>query len=349
MDRRLFLHIVETHSVSWILAALLGAVAQLRMIVTIIGTAYGDSIATAQGVVAGMPHWQVYQSRVLGPWVVQLLAGPIGSFKSAYILYTLGLYFLAGLAMLVTAYRLYGARVAWIALLCFHFLCMVLINSRWHYIWDGGELLSFTLFCYFVLTDKDWRWVTGLFCVSILNRESAFFIAAWMIFYPFLVAILDRARPRLPMVLAGLACMVGGALLVQGLRVALLRREIGPDLFGMPELAGRSFHPHLHDNIIYLVDAFLHPTIQFNILIVVLLLAPLVLTGLLARRFGRRYLGLGLAHALIVLSLPIVGVLSETRVLFDLVPFMAIGFAALIHGQEKDQPPAAPASQPGRD
>ena len=177
--------------------------------------------------------------------------------------------------------------------------------------------------------------MTGLFCVSILNRESAFFIAAWMILYPFLVAILDRARPRLSMALAGLVCMVGGTLLVQGLRVALLQREIGPDLFGMPEMAGRSFHPHLQDNMTYLIDAFLHPTMEFNILIVVLLLAPLVLTGLLARRLGRRYLGLGLAHSLIVLSLPIAGVLSETRILFDLVPFMAIGFAALIQGQEK--------------
>lgn len=335
MDRRRFLQIVEFHGISWILAALLGALAQFRMIVTIIGGAYGDSIAAAQGVVAGTPHWQVYQSRVLGPWVVQLLSWPIGSFQAAHILYTISLYFLAGLAMLVAAYQLYGAKAAWLAFLCFHILCMVLINSRWHYIWDGGELLTFTLFCYFVLAGKDWRWMTGLFCVSVLNRESAFFIAAWMILYPVLTAILDRARPRLPMLLAGSACLIGGMALVQGLRAALLKREIGPDLFGMPEMAGRSFHPHVQNNMGYLADAFRHPTLEFNILIVALLLAPLVLTWLLAQRFGRRYLGLGLAHGLIVLSLPIVGVLSETRVLFDLVPFTAIGFAALIHGEEK--------------
>lgn len=334
MDRRPFLQIVEVHGISWILAALLGALAQFRLIVTIVGGAYGDSIAAAQGVVAGTPHWQVYQSRVLGPWAVQLLSGPLGSFQAAHVLYTIGLYSLAGLAMLITAYRLYGSKAAWVAFLCFHVFCMVMINSRWHYIWDGGELLTFTLFCYFVLADKDWRWMTGLFCVSILNRESAFFIAAWMILYPMLTALLDRARPRLPMVLAGLACLIGGMALVQGLRAALLKREIGPDLFGMPEMAGRSFHPHFQDNMAYLADAFRQPTLEFNILIVALLLAPLVLTWLLARRFGRRYLGLGLAHGLIVLSLPIVGVLSETRILFDLAPFMAIGFAALVQAEE---------------
>lgn len=335
MDRRPFLQIIEVHGISWILAALLGALAQFRMIVTIIGSAYGDSVAAAQGIVERTPHWLVYQSRVLGPWMVELLSGPVGSFQAAHVLYTIGLYFLAGLAMLVTTYRLYGAKAAWFAFLAFHLLCLILINSRWHYVWDGGELLSFTLFCYFVLTDKNWRWMTGLFCVSILNRESGFFIAAWMIIHPVLVAILDRARPRRPMLLAGLGCLVGGMALVQGLRAVLLKREIGPDLFGMPEMAGRSFHPHVQDNISYLAGAFLQPTLEFNILIVVLLLAPLVLTGVLARRFGRRHLTLGLAHSLIVLSLPIVGVLAETRVLFDLVPFMAIGAAALIHGQEK--------------
>ncbi len=334
MDRRPFLRIVEIHGISWVLAALLGAIAQFRMIATIMGGGYGDSIAAAQGVVAGTPHWLVYQSRVLGPWMVQLLSGPVGSFQAAHVLYTIGLYFLTGLAMLVTVYRFHGAKAAWIGFLCFHVLCMFLINRRWHYIWDSGELLSFTLFCYFVLAGKDWRWMTGLFCVSILNRESAFFIAAWMILYPLLTAALDRARPRLPMLLAGLACLVGGVALVQGLRAALLKQEIGPVLFGMPEMAGRSFHPHVQDNIAYLADAFLQPTLEFNILIVVLLLGPLVLTWLLARRFGRRYLGLGLAHGLIVLSLPIVGVLPETRVLFDLVPFMAIGFAALVQEEQ---------------
>lgn len=337
MDRRTFLNLAETHGISWIVAALLGAIAQFRMIVTIIGGAYGDSIAAAQGVVAGTPHWQIYQSRVLGPWAVQILSGPLGSFTSAHILYTIGVYFLAGLAMLVAAYRLFGARAAWAAFLCFHILCVILINRRWHYIWDGGELLSFTLFCYFVLSGKNWRWMTGLFCVSILNRESALFIAAWMICYPLLNAMLDHTRPRLPMMLAGLGCMVGGVAVIQGLRWALLKQEIGPELFAMPQLAGQGFHSHWQDNVTYLVDAFLHPGLEFNILIVILWAMPLALTWALARRFGRNYLGLGLAHCLIVLSLPIVGVLPETRVLFDLVPFISLGFVALTHGEQNGQ------------
>lgn len=338
MERQPLRQIVETHGVSWVLAALLAALAQFRMIGKVIGPQYQDSIAAAQGVVDGLPHWMVFQSRVFGPWTVEILSGLTGSFETAHMLYTIAAYFLAGLAMLMVAHRHYGAKSAWIGFLCFQSLCLLLINSRWHYVWDGGELLTFTLFCHFVLAGKDWRWLAGLFAVSVLNRESAFFIAAWMILDPLISATLDRTRPRWPMALAGLACLAGGMALTQFLRTALMRREIGPDLFGMPELAGRSFHPHIQLNIQYLLDAFMHPTQEFNILIVLLLLAPLVLTMLLAHRFGRRYLSLGLAHGLIVLSLPIAGVLAETRVMFGLAPFLALGFAALC--QEEDARPA---------
>lgn len=334
MKHQPFRQIIETHGVSWVLASLLAALAQFRMIGRVIGVQYQDSIAATRGVLDGLPHWQVFQSRVFGPWIVDMLTGLIGSFETAHMLYTITAYFLAGLAMLVVAHRHYGAKSAWIGFLSFQALCLILINSRWHYIWDGGELLTFTLFCHFVLAGKDWRWLAGLFALSVLNRESAFFIAAWMVLDPLLTAVLDKSRPRSPMIIAGLACLAAGAALTQFLRTTLLKRETGPDLFGMPELAGRSFHPHIQLNIDYLLDAFLHPTQEFNIVIVILLVLPLPLTVLLFRRLGRRYLSLGLVHGLIVLSLPIVGVLSETRVLFDLAPFMALGFAALCREDE---------------
>lgn len=334
MKRQPFQQIIETHGVSWVLASLLAALAQFRMIGRIIGVQYQDSIAATQGVLDGLPHWQVFQSRVMGPWIVEMLTWLTGSFETAHMLYTITAYFLAGLAMLAVAHRHYGAKSAWIGFLSFQALCLILINSRWHYVWDGVELLTFTLFCHFVLAGKDWRWLAGLFALSVLNRESAFFIAVWMVLDPLLTAVLDKCRPRWPMMIAGLACLAAGAALTQFLRTVLLKREIGPDLFGMPELAGRSFHPHIQLNIDYLLDAFLHPTQEFNILIVILLVLPLPLTVLLFRRLGRRYLSLGLVHGLIVLSLPIVGVLSETRVLFDLAPFLALGFAALCREDE---------------
>ncbi|KPF83414.1 hypothetical protein IP70_18850 [alpha proteobacterium AAP38] len=334
MKHQPFRQIIETHGVSWVLASLLAALAQFRMIGRVIGVQYQDSIAATRGVLDGLPHWQVFQSRVFGPWIVDMLTGLTGSFETAHMLYTITAYFLAGLAMLVVAHRHYGAKSAWIGFLSFQALCLILINSRWHYVWDGGELLTFTLFCHFVLAGKDWCWLAGLFALSVLNRESAFFIAAWMVLDPLLTAVLDKSLPRWPMIIAGLACLAAGAALTQFLRTTLLKREIGPDLFGMPELAGRSFHPHIQLNIDYLLDAFLLPTQEFNIVIVILLVLPLPLTVLLFRRLGRRYLSLGLAHGLIVLSLPIVGVLSETRVLFDLTPFMALGFAALCREDE---------------
>lgn len=329
MKRAQIWPIVETHGLTWVLAALGGALAQFHMIASVMGTRYGLSIAAAQGVVDGMPHWRIDQSRVLGPWLVEGLSRLTGSFASAHVLYTVMLYFLAGLAILAASYRLFGARAAWICFLSFHLLCILLINNMWHYVWDSGELLSFVVFCYFVLTAKDWRWMAGLFAISILNRESAFYIALWMILDPLLTAALDRTRPRPAMSIAGLVCLFAGGGIVYLLRELLLKKEVGPEMFGMPELAGRNFHPHVDQNIRFVIDALLHPSLDFNILMLMILVSPLVMTIALSRRLGRRYLSLGIPHMLIALSLPIVGVLSETRVMFDLVPFLAIGVAAL--------------------
>ncbi len=329
MKRAQLWPIVESHGPAWVLASLAAALAQFHMIAAVMGARYGMSIAAAQGVVDGMPHWRIDQSRVLGPWLVEGLSRLTGSFGTAHVLYTILLYFLAGLAILAASYRLFGARAAWICFLSFHLLCMLLINSMWHYVWDSGELLSFVVFCYFVLSGKNWRWMVGLFAISILNRESAFYIALWMILDPLLTAALDRTRPRPAMAIAGLGCLLAGGGTVYLLRELLLKKEVGPEMFGMPELAGRNFHPHIAENIRFVTDALLHPTLDFNILMLVILVSPLVMTVLLFRRRGRRYLSLGIPHVLIALSLPIVGVLSETRVMFDLVPFLAIGVAGL--------------------
>ena len=330
MNRLQFRHIVETQGVLCTFASLLAALTQFRLIVTIMGPRYGMSVDAAQGVVNGLPHWRVFQSRVFGPWSVEALSWLTGNFLAAHVIYTIGLYFLAGLAILYVAYRLFGSKSAWMCFFAFHFLCVLLTNHMWFYAWDSGELLTFILFCYFVLSGKDWRWMTGLFAVSIFNRESAFFIAAWMVLDPLLTSFLDRTRPRVtPMIAAGLACLVAGGAVIHVLRDWLLVKEIGPELFGMPEKAGLAFQSNLGDNLQFMASAFTHPTPEFHILLVLLLLSPLALTVFLYRRFGRRYLSLGLTHILIALTLPVVGMLSEQRVMFDLAPFLCLGLTAL--------------------
>jgi hypothetical protein len=326
--------IVEKHGLVWVLASLGAALAQFHMISAIMGARYNLSIAAAQGVVEGMPHWRIDQSRILGPFMVEALSRLTGSFAAAHVLYTIILYFLAGLAILAATFLVVDRRASWIAFLSFHLLCMLLINNLWHYAWDSGELLIFVLFCSFVLAGKSWRWMVGLFAISILNRESAFFIAGWMIADPLLTAVCDRARPKAPMAIAGLGCVLVGGGVVSLLRDVLLKKEVGPEMFGMPGLAGRNIHPYLRDNMEFIVNALMHPGLDFNILLPMVLLSPLVMTFLLYRRLGRRYLSLGIPHVLMALSVLVVGVLSESRVMFALVPFLAIGTAALSRDDE---------------
>jgi len=49
------------------------AAAQLRGILSAFGPRINNHIAATQGVIQGLPHWRVYQSRVLGPFFVEVM------------------------------------------------------------------------------------------------------------------------------------------------------------------------------------------------------------------------------------------------------------------------------------
>ena len=60
----------------FIAASAVCALFLVRVIVLFYQKDYGRAVDAARGVVTGHPHWRVYQSRVLGPWMVKLLAYP---------------------------------------------------------------------------------------------------------------------------------------------------------------------------------------------------------------------------------------------------------------------------------
>lgn len=313
----------------WAAVSTLFAVAQFRMIMLIIGQDYGASINAALGVVRGLPHWRVYQSRVLGPWMVEALSPFFNDFTSAHVFYTIALTAIAGWLVLALTRRRFGDPASWGAFLLFHLLFIFLLNKPWLYAWDHSGIIIFILFIYFVLSEKDWRWFTALFSVAIFNRESAFYIALWMVLDPTIKAMLDRARPRLAMPLAGLLCLGLGLEVVDQLRERLLVREIGPDLFNMPDMAGKSFHNQWDLNLAFLRQITTHFSLSFEILIPLFLLAVLGLATVLAWRDPRRYLGLALTYGVVVASMFVAAALQETRVMLELVPFLAMGVWAL--------------------
>jgi len=325
-----FQRALRTHAL-WAAIALLCAMAQFRLIMMVQGRHYGDSIKATQGVLDGMPHWRAFQSRLLGPWLVDGLHRLLGDLVTAHVSYEIGMSTLAGWLMLKLMNRLHGPQAAWGAFLVLQLLFAFLLHPLWLYAWDNASIVLFVLFTYFVMTDKTWRWFVALFAVAIFNRESALYIALWMVLDPLCKAVLSRQRPNRFqgfMLGAGILCLIGGMVLIETLRSVLLIKEVGPELFHLPEMANMLFISQWDTNVAFVTACFSHFNLGMAFLIPLFLVALLTLAAALAWRDAARYLGLALTYGMAICAMFIAAVLEETRVMLELVPFFAMGLWA---------------------
>ncbi len=293
------------------------------------GPQYELSVAAALGVTTGEPHWRVYQSRLLGPYLVKAVSLATGSFTVAHALCTIVLLGASGFLVLAFLRRQRGT--GWHALagyFAFVFLVVCCFQRPWLYIWDFTGLLVFVLFNQFVAQRRGYRWFCALFLLALLDRETAGFIALWMILDPLVRVVLAR-RPDgsrgafdLKMAGSGIALLGGGIALVEFLRSALLVREVGPSLVGPVRGAGPSFHTMLPENIDQLVVALTSFRYSLSFLIPLLLAAYAAFAVRVAWRDPPERTAVAAVHLLMLASLAVFGILFETRVYLILLPFV---------------------------
>src|SRR5262249_54799888 len=159
----------------------------------------------------------------------------------------------------------------------------------WLFSWDFIDIIIFILFVDLVLSEASLRWVIGLFAVAIWNRDSAIFIALWLILDP-LVRLLYRRQYKLPSahldwrpMLAGVICIVAGFLTVQ-----LLKRNLLVEAYELED-----FYPiHLSYNIAFLKSSLTHFTRGFWFIVPVFLAMVMALGACIVRCDPQRYLAL---------------------------------------------------------
>jgi hypothetical protein len=343
-----------TRLAQWGFIAFLLALAQFRMILLLMGNQYYASVEGANGVVHGTPYWIVFQNRVLAPYTIALLSGLVGQFQLAHKIFTVFTIAIAGYLILAVSWRLFGSARSWGVFFLFQMLLCLVWHKDWLYAWDLYDIIILILFAYFVFSGKDWRWFTALFAVGIFNRDSALFVSVWMILDPLAKALLDRGRgiicpPDWRMFIAGIITMAAGLGIVNGLRSILLVGETGPELFHLPEKAGKSIQYMLPENLEFLRHVFVESSKlhwesgQFVILFFAVVGA---LALALVLRDPRRYLAFAATQVAMLLGIMMVGLLDETRVLLDSVPFVALGFWAL-QAKTEVVPMYVPKSQSG--
>lgn len=194
--------------------------------------------AAEDGVLAGHPHWRMFQSRILAPAIFGLIRHAAGwqtptTYKVSFIL-LLSLFYLSLACCLwsltktprTVAFGLLGA-FALSAILLMPNPIPLMDTSR-IYLWDLIDLTIFTLLAWTLLCSER-AWALALIvAVEIFNREIALTLAGLMLIDGFVRrGLLGARRARRQMIL-GAALAIGGFVIIEALRRALLIAEVGP-------------------------------------------------------------------------------------------------------------------------
>ncbi|MBV8756856.1 MAG: hypothetical protein JO257_06270 [Deltaproteobacteria bacterium] len=304
-----------------VLASAVLAFVQARMIHAVLGDVYPESVKASFGVVLGQPHWRIYQSRVLGPYLVDSLRHVLPSPVSAFTFVGIVALFVAGLLACRLGNRLAGEQGAWRALLLMHGVFACLLTRPWLYIWDYLDLVVFLAFVVFVVEKRPTWWFAALCLVGMLNHEIAMFIGLWLV----IDGVLRRAWVRAGV---GVACVAAGLALIDMLRSALLIEETGPKIFvDAPKALGSSFYFTLPHNLWEAGLIVRHWDYRVLFLVIVFVFVLPVIAWWVAQR-NAEWRSLALMNVAMLGSLLLFGILIETRIYIVMIPMLVLAISA---------------------
>ena len=310
---------------AWVALALLTGL-ELRLLMLLHAGHWRDQAMAAWGVTIGQPHWRVYQNRLGGPVLARLLS-ELGDWNPGVGLFAalLLLVALRNAWVLWSGTQLGGSVHAGLrAMTLVAAGTVALSDPDWVYLWDYTDLLVFSGTAWLILAGRGPRaWLIG-FVGALLCKESALFVALGLCLTGLIREQDQRLRWGLhdrERVAAGIVAAIGGALLVEYLRSALLVQET------MTQAAHQSSatytglaHIVVVANLEQLVKNLYVPTFGQNWLVTALVLAVPVLLLRIRRRLDAPMTVIALVLAALYLSMVFFGVVNETRLYTALVP-----------------------------
>lgn len=288
------------------------------------------SLQASQGVVDGLPHWRIYQSRIFGPYVIHGIERLFNlSATMAYLAFIASASFATKL--IVIRFGLGYTRNIILTLLMLvtgSLLFAMLLSNPWLYPWDMGGLLLSTLFVVMALRGAYWPWFIPLAAVAFLNRESGFFICVWLFVQGFLGygEKTGRKPPHTGMMAAAVVVALCGFAGIDWLRDHLLIREIGPELWGATPEGTSWFHWKLIDNFEMFMRNFTSDTLKLPLIFYLFPLAGIVMAAAIGARSYPAYTALCVAFIINLIFIFMFSVMEEPRAMIETIPFFSIFF-----------------------
>ena len=278
----------------------------------------GPSAQASQGILDGLPHWRIYQSRVLGPLLMGSLERWTGlGYGPAYLM-ILQLACASLHALLATFYARLGLSALRSCLLALGFIAAFtpLVWHEWFYVWDALDLVLVQAFVIGVLSSFSLTVLSCIFGAALLNHEIALFMPLWLIVLQLCEAwpLTRWTRKRALYVASALATMVLSSMLIEWLRTTFLVREVGPRMFRDYDAryADPSLQWHLLPNFGELAQALRTLSVRGSLAIVLLALSAVLIA--LARAPQPAVKSLSVTFLLLLAATLSFGLVFETRV-----------------------------------
>jgi hypothetical protein len=288
---------------------------------------YAQQILQASyNVAIGHAEWRVYQSRILGPYLILAIS------KTLHMTYGVAREIFVPsflLASNLMIFRLLASwfRDRWFALqLCFWHVALFLAlqSSHFLYDWDVFDQLFFFLFAFGILTRRRTGWFVALFALELLNREAADLFALYICLRAFTDFWVERKEvgKLIAKVALGVALLSMSGAVTHWLRETLHKQpaaEIGRRQIVLGE------HWQLTLNIHEMLPPYSrHTTVFATLAPQILIVAIFVLLYRARKVLWLPTIESALMVFLIFLSLCLFAVLTETRVLASLSPFLML-------------------------
>lgn len=262
-----------------------------------------------QTVVQFHAQWDYIQNRLLGPFAVLLLSKVMRtSFLAAYGMTSYLLIFAINFSTFSLAQKLTNNALKSIKITAYGALAFLLLQDPiWLYITDYFDILLFTFFAYAIFGRKKTLFFISLYLIAIFNRESALFIMLWL-------AIDAFGKKKVNVNKLILAIMLGLA----GVVWTVYIRHVYPH--NISTATGNVFT--LPGNAISFWKSVTSPTESLEFLSFLAFPAIIWYLKNCWQAMSDLAYKVSLLIGVMLVSILLMGVVTETRVFFSIIPFL---------------------------
>lgn len=314
----------------WLLAflAIVLACIEFRLDFLICGYSVEGQAEQVFNITRGLPDWEQWQNRLIGPWLFRWSSEVLGEPSSSlYPFFLLALRIAKNVLFGFLLFRLKRDAVLCMRyLLLFSFVSLATLDAMHLYPWDYLDIMVFSLFLFGVFRGAGVAYFTALFLPALFNRESALFIPLWMVLDSVRFPAGEQAK-RVRFHVDARTFIVGAALLGAGgatvhlLRRALLVRELGPA--GNPEFAADGAI-HFGWNMDFLLHNWFDVSPSMNCLKILFFVAFPLFFVVIRKKMGELQRNLAAIVAAMWIMILVLGLVWETRGSSMLLPFAVL-------------------------